>query len=266
METTVDTADYGYLDELGAGAIFFPRPDRRAPPSGAEDLGVPVDGIELGARFYVAAPEHPTVLYFHGNGEVAPDHDDIAPMYHAIGLNLLVVDFRGYGRSGGVPTFAALLEDTGPVTEWFHALLDERTFSGRRFVMGRSLGAYPALEVAARHAERFEGVVIESGAANIHRLAQRIGAADDIRAAGIAKRHDAQIRDIDLPVLIIHGEADDLVPATQATRLGELLGERVSELLVIPYAGHNDLLWVGPEPYFDAIARLTCLAGEERIG
>lgn len=257
----MDTLDYGYLDTLGAGMMFFPRQDRRAPPAGAEDLCVPVDDIELGARFYVGDAAHPTLLYFHGNGEVAADHDDIAPMYHTIGLNLLVVDFRGYGRSNGSPSFRTLVEDSGPVTHWFHALLDERGFAAPRFVMGRSLGAYPALEVAACHSDRMDGVIIESGGASVHRLAQRVGAEEDPRALDIARQHDARIRGIELPVLIIHGEADDLVPMSQARRLEELLGPQMSELLVIPFAGHNDLLWVGAEAYFEAIARHIDLAG-----
>lgn len=254
----MDDRDYGYLDELGAGTIFFPRQDQRGPPHGAEDLGISLgDGLELGARFYIANSAYPTVLYFHGNGEVASDHDDIAPLYHQVGLNILVTDFRGYGRSGGKPSFKMLLEDSEPVVAWFHTLLDERGFSSRRFVMGRSLGAYPALEIAARRDEGLEGLIIESGGASIHRMCERLGASSDLRAEKIANRHDEQIQQIRLPTLIIHGEADDLVPPAQAKRLHNLLGERVEECLIVPFAGHNDLLWVAADAYFGAIARLA---------
>ena len=65
----------------------------------------------MGARFYASERSRPTLLYFHGNGEIASDHDDIAPLDHEIGLNLFVAEFRGYGSSGGRPSVAGLIAD-----------------------------------------------------------------------------------------------------------------------------------------------------------
>jgi hypothetical protein len=90
--------DYALLDRGGASArIFFPRPDRTEPPGDARDYLIEVaPGVSLGARLYARDADWPTILYFHGNGEVVGDHDDIAPLYHArAGANLFVVDFRG---------------------------------------------------------------------------------------------------------------------------------------------------------------------------
>src|SRR4051812_29019211 len=94
--------DYSLLDDSGlSNMIFFPRRESRPPTGGAEDVDIEVaPGVRLGGRFYPANPLWPTILYFHGNGEVASDHDPIAPLYHERAqANLLVVDFRGYGRS-----------------------------------------------------------------------------------------------------------------------------------------------------------------------
>ena len=85
-------------------------------------------------------------------------------------FNLFVTEFRGYGRSAGRPSVAHLVSDARPLAERFHATLDEQGFDERRFVMGRSLGSQPALEIAARAGDRFRGLIIESGAASIRRL------------------------------------------------------------------------------------------------
>src|SRR5690242_1030865 len=105
-----DALDYALLDRLGVSDwIFYPRRDFGPPPAGAEDVHVPVaPGVAVACRFYPADPTLPSVLLFHGNGEVAADYDGIAPLYHRARLNLFVADYRGYGASTGVPSFAAL--------------------------------------------------------------------------------------------------------------------------------------------------------------
>ena len=148
------TIDYGLFDRVEmAIPLFYPRPDRTPAPPGATDHAIEVaPGVSVAARHYAAAGARGTLLYFHGNGEVVGDHDGIAPLYRAVGLDLFVVDYRGYGGSGGRPSVAALVADAHPVAERFHALLDARGASRARFLMGRSLGSHPAVELAARRA------------------------------------------------------------------------------------------------------------------
>ena len=252
--------DYGLIDRAGAAAsIFYPRPDHSRPPPGAEDLDIEVaSGVRLGARLYTRDRSLPTVLYWHGNGEVASDYDGFADLYHEAGLNLLVVDFRGYGRSSGSPTFEALVADGPAATTVLQALLDEGGYERRRYLMGRSLGSHPALEIAARQADGLAGLIIESGAANMRRMAARAGGAVDAAAAAVlVEAHDAKIRSIRLPVLILHGEWDELVPLQTAELLYELLADTERKLVVIPGAGHNDIAWVGREQYFAEIEAFT---------
>jgi pimeloyl-ACP methyl ester carboxylesterase len=248
--------DYALLDRLGAAsAIFYPREDWKQGPEWSTDLMIPVEpGVRIAARIYAFDPELPSILYFHGNGEVASDYDELSRYYRASGANLLVADFRGYGRSDGVPTFARLVADAPVVAEAFHDILDEVGFDAPRFVMGRSLGSHPALEIAATAAAGFSGLIIESGAWNVRRMAERFGAGEEGAALGDA--HEAKLRGIELRTLIIHGERDDLVPIGAAEALRDLLTcER--ELVVLRGAGHNDLTWLrGPE-YFEAIGRFV---------
>lgn len=246
--------DYALLDRAGAGFIFFPRADRRPPPEGATDYMVEMkDGVSLAARFYVANTAYPSLLYFHGNGEIVSDHDDIAPLYRASGLNLFVTEFRGYGRSTGQSSVEHLVSDAGPLDDFFHTTLNEHGFSASRFIMGRSLGTQPTLELAAHHAERFSGLIVESGAATIRRLFDRLGLVGNDEAEALADQHEAKIRSIRLPVLQLHGEHDDLVSLEQAVGLYDLLEGTDRDLVVIPGAGHNDILWLGRTQYFETI-------------
>jgi hypothetical protein len=257
-----DAPDYALLDQAGlGGGMFYPRPNDSGPPAGATDhlIPAPSEGgdIVLGARFYLADPAYPTVLYFHGNGEVASDHDGIAPLYHAIGLNLFVADFRGYGDSTGSPTYAALVGDAHPVAAYFHDTLDRLRCAEPRYVMGRSLGANPALEVASNAAARFRGLVIESGAGNIRRSLARTGLIETELGARLAHAHERKVASIRLPALLIHGEVDTLVPLSTAEALREMLTGTTVQLEVIARAGHNDILWLGRDRYFEVIADLV---------
>ena len=117
------------------------------------------------------------------------------------------------------------------------------------------MGANPALEIAANHAGNFRGLIIESGAGNIRRLVARLGVPiDSGEGAALVEAHEAKLRAIELPVLIIHGEWDELIPLDHAAGLYDMLSGTDRELVVIPGAGHNDILWVGQRQYFDSVA------------
>ena len=100
--------NYTALDQPEVLAfLFHPRAasaDQVAPDS-ARDVLIPVtDDDSIGGRFHMAHPEGPNILFFHGNGEIVADYDDLGPVYNQIGINFLPVDYRGYGRSDGTPT------------------------------------------------------------------------------------------------------------------------------------------------------------------
>jgi pimeloyl-ACP methyl ester carboxylesterase len=193
---------------------------------------------------------------FHGNGEIASDYDGIAPLYHQIGASLFVADYRGYGGSDGAPSFASLIADAHPVLARFHALLDEKGFTGARFVMGRSLGSLPAAELAAAASQRLAGLIVESGAPDLARLRERAGvAASDAEITELIEAHARRLAAIRLPVLQIHGEWDEIIPLEHGVAFHEQLETDEKELVLIPGAGHNDIGWVGRELYFAALAR-----------
>ena len=250
--------DYSLLDRRGlTRGLFYPRRDVSTSPPGATDYRVDVEqGVHVACRFYPVDRSRPALLFFHGNGEVASDYDTVAPAYQGIGANLFVADYRGYGGSGGVPSFASLIADAHPVLARFHAILDEEGFAAERFLMGRSLGSLPAAELAASAPERIVGLIIESGAPDLARLRHRMGIDEtDAEIAGLIEAHAAHLAPIRLPVLQIHGEWDEIVPLEDAISFHERLTIDEKELVIITGAGHNDIGWVGRELYFEALAR-----------
>jgi pimeloyl-ACP methyl ester carboxylesterase len=257
--------DYALLDRrVLARGRFYPRRDVNSPPAGATDHRVEVEeGVQVACRFYPLDRLLPALLFFHGNGEIASDYDRIAPVYHGIGANLFVVDYRGYGGSDGVPSFASLIADAHPVLARFHTLLDEEGFTGQRFVMGRSLGSLPAAELAATAHERLAGLIIESGAPDLARLRQRAGVDEsDSEIAELIEAHAAHLAPIRLPVIQIHGEWDEIIPLEYGLAFHEQLATSEKQLVTIPGAGHNDIGWVGRKTYFEALARF--IRGDSR--
>ena len=231
--------------------VFYPRQDWTPPPAGARDYVVDVEpGTQVSCRYYPAPARGPCILYFHGNGEVACEHDSIAPLYNRLGIGLFVADFRGYGRSDGTPSFASMAADAHSIFKFFLDIT--RSSDSSAFVMGRSLGSHSALELASQEPDQISGLIVESGASRVARMASRFGVSPE-RIDKLADALSARIRAIELPALIIHGELDSLIPVSAGMELHEEIGSEDKRLVIIPGAEHNDIMFVGTEQYFSAI-------------
>jgi alpha-beta hydrolase superfamily lysophospholipase len=235
--------------------VFHPREDWTPPPPGAVDHAVPVaDGVSVGCRFYPVSESAPSILFFHGNGEVVYDYDGIATLYNRAGVNLFVADYRGYGRSGGTPTFTNTVADAPIIFDYFRDTLRSGGYTGPLFVMGRSLGSLSAVELALGRAEQFKALIIESGFASAGRLLSLLNPLMPFPSSGdFEKANLERIRSIAMPLLLIHGEYDEIIPHEQAEIFHENAGSEDKRLLTIPGAGHNDIMLVGMEAYFSSI-------------
>lgn len=239
--------------------LFHPRSDKPGQHNSPNiyDGAVPVeDGVVLGYRLY-AHPAHVSVIvYFHGNGEIASDYDTIAPMYHHAGASLLVVDYRGYGWSTGQPRLSTLLSDTEFVCAALPDILTAVNLTDQKmFLMGRSLGSACAIHMAHQHPELFKGLIIESGFAHALDLIERLGL--PVRMLpGISDPigNDQKIKTVRTPLLVIHGELDNLIPISEGEALYQESTAPLKRIVRIPHAGHNDLLYSGLDQYFGAIA------------
>jgi alpha-beta hydrolase superfamily lysophospholipase len=240
--------------------LLFPHPNTAPDRQDATNHFIrTAEDVQLGCRFFKARPDGPNILFFHGNGETAADYDYVAPLYRKQGLNLFVAEYRGYGMSGGSPTCSGILRDTDPVFEEFRAFVQGMNLTGDLFVMGRSLGSAPAIETAYRHQSEFKGLIVESGFASVRRQLERIGLPDLFKddADAIGFGNDLKIAEVRIPTLIIHGEADSIIPVEEGKALYSLSGARKKEALFIPNAGHNDLLERDPVAYMESIKRFV---------
>ena len=238
--------------------IFYPRRDSYDRPlaSNASNHFIPVEkNISIGCRFHVAGKEEPNLLFFHGNGEIVGDYDDIASLYNQRGINFFVADYRGYGLSGGRPTASALILDGHSILKALKQILKEKEFSGKLFIMGRSLGSAPAIDLLASCPEGVAGLIIESGFADTIALLSRIGVSvrDMGFIGGRGFSNLEKIRSIKHPILIIHAEDDYIIPLADAEKLFSHSSAMKKRLLVIPGANHNDILYCGEKEYFQAI-------------
>jgi hypothetical protein len=250
--------DYSALDRPEiAHLIFHPRSETPSLANTlAKDIYIPVgEEISIGARFHIAGKEAPNILFFHGNGEIVSDYDDLGPVYNRIGINFLPVDYRGYGRSGGEPTVSSMMRDCLTMYDFTRKWLSDNGCTGPFIVMGRSLGSASALELASRHGEDIDGLIIESGFALTEPLLRLLGI--DLRNLNFVEsksfRNLDKIKQFRKPVLIIHAEFDHIIPFSDALRFYGASPSADKTLLKIPGANHNDIFYRGLTEYLSAI-------------
>lgn len=235
--------------------LFHPRPQPEGEFTSGEELIIPVDSnISVGARYYHASRDAPTLLFFHGNGEIVADYEDLGPVFVRLGLNFFPVDYRGYGRSTGSPSVSAMMQDSLPIFRFFTQFLSERNNSGPVLIMGRSLGSAPALELASHYDDEIDGLVIESGFAHLIPLMQLLGI--DPGRLGITSdpiKNMEKIKNYTGPTLIIHAEHDHIIPHRDGEDLFAASGDAEKVMLTIPGANHNNIFAYGLQEYLAAL-------------
>ncbi|WP_319409330.1 alpha/beta fold hydrolase [uncultured Desulfosarcina sp.] len=255
--------DYSALDSPDVLMFLFHPRKTPGPVNGGgrfKEILIPVEGdVHVGARFHMAHAKGPTILFFHGNGEIVADYDDIGPMFNRLGINFMAVDYRGYGCSGGSPTVSAMMADCHPIFDFVDTWKTKNGFIGPLMVMGRSLGSASALELAAACSDRIDGLVIESGFAWAGPLLRLLGVDPDRigfdESRGFANVD--KIRGFVKPTVIIHAEFDHIIPFSDGQALYKASGAGDKVLVKIPGANHNDIFMRGLDRYLEAISSLA---------
>ena len=236
--------------------LFHPR--KAFQQMGENDHLIEVEkGINVGARFHLNNPAAPTILFFHGNGEIAPEYDDIAPLYNQKGFNFIIADFRGYGFSSGNPNVKNTLLDAHIIMDSVITKLENKSYKGPLILMGRSLGSVSVIELAKRYPEDFSALIIESGFADEGPLFQLFG----IKPEQVGFKNEdgfqnvAKISKYRGPLLVIHAEQDHIIPFSQGEELLNLCPSKKKKLVPIPNANHNNILGVNPQKYFEEVER-----------
>ena len=232
--------------------LYFPTRALGASPKDyrleAEDIEpVAEDGVRL-FGWWIRGGGKRAVLFFHGNAGNAADRLDRAKILHdRFGLDVFLVDYRGYGRSGGSPSEAGLERDARAIYETARS----RGFRAERIVaFGESLGSAVAVGLAAERPSG--GVILETPFLSIRAMAREHY--PFVPGALIRTRFDnaARIGAVRAPKLFLIAERDEIVPPEQGGRLFEL-APPPKTLYVIPGARHNDTYVAGGEPYWEAI-------------
>ena len=244
-----------------SNVVFYPRkikvPEEMSPNVRVLKFQVNED-LMIGGTCYIVDKDLPTVLLFHGNGEIASDYQYFAPTYFEYGVNLAVADFRGYGFSTGNPIYSSLITDAYPIYKIFKKWMDENDFKNSLFVQGRSMGSVCASEIGSHDPEDLKGIIFESGFASLYDMMTRVFGVSgpDITPEALSEfSNDTRIKKGHKPVLIIHGTLDMIIPNEQARLIYDTIPEGVDkELIMIKGAGHNDISSY-QEEYFESLKK-----------
>lgn len=241
-----DLLDHPLISER----YFFPR---RAAPRSRLDLEV--EGAVLACALHRSDSEGHTVVHFHGNGEVVADwQDGLDEAVGAMGWDLLLAEYRGYGGSTGEPLLGRMLDDVS-------AVVRAAGPPEKLVVFGRSVGSLFALEAVARFPE-VAGLVLESAIADpLERLLLRIdpremGVSGADFEAAVAARLDqrAKLGGFKGPVLLLHTRHDGVIDVSHAERLARWAGGKAT-LRVFEDGDHNSILAENAAAYLGEVGR-----------
>lgn len=211
------------------------------------------DEIQVTGWFIPAESAEKTVLFCHGNGGNISHRIDTIRIFHELGLNTFIFDYRGYGRSTGKPTEKGTYRDAD--TAW-HYLVDSRgVLPGNIIVFGRSLGGSLAAWVTANHSPC--AVILESSFISIPELGARLYPWLPVRMLSRFKYATIPcLKEIRCPVLVVHSREDELVPFSHGQTIFEAAQEP-KKFLVIE-GTHNDGFLLSERSYKEGL--MTFLA------
>ncbi len=223
------------------GFLYFPEKTDRSP----EDVGLSGiiaqrittnDGETLQAWYSPAKPGKPTILHFHGNAGSISGRGQRLQFYQQQGFGALFVSYRGYGSSSGAPTETGLINDALASFDW---LLSEGLDTSDIAVIGESLGAAVALQLAIR--KGFSALVMEApftstvDVAKTHYWWLPVNLLMKDRFESIKL-----IKDTHIPVLVVHGELDEITNVAQGKQLYEAANSP-KQILVVKDGSHNGI-------------------------
>ncbi len=199
------------------------------------------DGVRTQAWWipWSGAPEEGlgvSVVTFHGNAGTMADRLEHTRWLHDLGVSVLTAEYRGYGDSEGSP------DEEGLAADALAALAGLRARAGtdRVVVHGRSLGGAVAIRLASDRP--VDGLVVESTFTDLRSMAARSGLPLATHLVAYDFDSLARIARLEVPVMIVHGEADELIPLAMGHRLRDAAPGPV-EFFQVPGGTHNDT-WV----------------------
>lgn len=194
------------------------------------------DGARVVAWYGKAKPGQPTILYFHGNAGSLANRAPRIERFMGEGWGVYMMTYRGYGGGTGKPTEAHNVADARLA---YGALVHEGVEPSSIILYGESLGTGIAVRLAAER--QVAGVVLDAPYTSLVDVAAGVYPFLPVRLA-LADRYELSkyIKQVHAPLLILHGERDDVIPVAMGRELFRLANEP-KRLAVFPNGGHSDL-------------------------
>ncbi|WP_013320938.1 alpha/beta hydrolase [Gloeothece verrucosa] len=200
------------------------------------------------------------LLYLHGNGVNMGANLGPIEKFHQMGFNVLMIDYRGYGRSEGkFPSESEVYRDAQAA--WDYLVLKQKIAPEAIFIFGHSLGGAVAIDLAVRKPNA-AGVILESAFTSMVDMIDHLPLYRFIPAKLVLnQRFDnlSKLKLLRVPLMLIHGTQDCTVPPSMSQVLYDL-APVPKQLLFIPLAGHNDVSRVGGEDYIQGLENFRQLA------
>ncbi|MBU4044929.1 MAG: alpha/beta hydrolase [Gammaproteobacteria bacterium] len=222
--------------------VFYPQMDRTLSTTPAQ-IGLPfeevnlkaVDGVELHGWYVPAVKPRGTILFTHGNAGNISHRLDYVAMFHRLGYNTLIFDYRGYGNSSGSPSEQGTYLDAE--SAWAYVTQIKHEPACRIALLGESLGGAVAAQLASRH--RPAALVLASSFTSVPDLGQQLYPWLPVRwLAHIRYDTRAYLQQAQVPLLVAHSPQDEIIPYAHGQALYAAAREPKTFLELA--GGHND--------------------------
>ena len=242
------------LSRIEQAMIYHPtrlsgeNPSKHGLPS--EPVQISTSDGETLEAWWIPHPEDkgPALLFFHGNAGNREDRlHNLVGLWQA-GISVLIFDYRGYGGSTGRPTELGLIRDGTAAFDWLRQKVGDRPIA----LFGRSLGGTVAAEVATRRPA--QGLILESTFTSAREMARRVLPLPGIHLV-TRSRFDAleAVSQLTIPLLVIHGTADELVPFEMGKRLYEAAPVAKKKFRAVEGGHHNDTYFLAGPQYYETL-------------
>ncbi len=207
------------------------------------------DHINIHGLWWAQPMNRPVILFFHGNAQEVYSWSLVRKDLEKARCRMLLIDYRGYGKSEGIPTEKGLYEDGCTAFQW---LVSKGMPPEDIIVFGKSLGGAVACEVA--RGKGILGLILESTFTSLTSVARNLFPfAPEYAPAPHSFNSLAKLNEINCPILVIHGKLDALIPFSEGEELFNATGGK-SRFFPVEGAGHNDVSMVAGEEYGNFIS------------
>jgi len=257
---------YLLLRSFEQSCVFHPSTTLTKTP---QDIDLPFDSVALTTADNVSingwfipqrGPEGenasgdvpPSLLFFHGADGNCGDRLQKIRLFHDLGFDVFIIDYRGYGKSGGTPSEDGLANDALAAYSY---LAEKRGVKPQRlYLYGEDLGGAVAIDLATR--ARAAGLITEAASASVLGEMQQTWPLIPWEYL-LRNKFDSvsKIRNVHIPVLLIHSADDEIVSFNDSRRLYALAHE--PRQLVEIHGAHNDAFVHSFDAYYDAISQFV---------